>query len=116
MNWFSVVTSIASITPLFVLFVALQIADVITTITIIKRQNGRELNKVLTLFIDKIGTIPTLIIWKLSVLGLFGYAAFYHGHERNVYIMLAAFDVIYAVTVAWNLYQIHKTANAKDDL
>lgn len=60
---------------LFVLFVLMQAADVLTTYIILSR-GGREVNPVVALAIEKLGLLNGLYAVKIPLTVLLGYVAF----------------------------------------
>jgi hypothetical protein len=85
---------------LLILLILLQIADCLTTVHILKN-GGREANPMMNWLFNKIGTIPSLVIMKLLVIGVMVWA-------WNIWATLVAV-VLYLGVVGWNLYQIWKT-------
>lgn len=61
---------------LLAIFTVLQIADIVTTIKVLKRPDRKEGNKIMAWLMDKIGIVPTLIIPKTLAVLILGYAAY----------------------------------------
>ena len=81
------------------LFIALQVADIITTLLIL-RDGGRELNPVVKWFIDRLGPVAGLLVIKLLACAILSYAV-YSG-AVNVWIVYAL-CAVYVYVVGRNL-------------
>lgn len=61
---------------LLAIFTVLQIADIVTTIKVLKRPDRKEGNKIMAWLMDKIGIVPALIAGKVVALIVLGYAVY----------------------------------------
>ena len=86
----------------FILLVALNVADAVTTTMGIKR-GARELNPVMRALMAKVGPLPALLGWKAAFLG--GVYAFLPVIDPRALMVLCAF---YAAVVGWNTFQLRK--------
>jgi hypothetical protein len=86
---------------LYVVFAALQLADMWTTHTILS-QGGRELNPVLAKLFNKFGHLPVLVVFKSAVLVL----VYFYVLPYNVvmYLLIS----LYSVVVVHNYTQIKR--------
>lgn len=84
---------------LFALFVALSIADGITTYRALKRQGTREANPVLRFLFDKFGTVQTLVATKGAAIA----AVWYTMGPYSLWV-LAGVNVFYAFVAYRNHY------------
>lgn len=83
------------------IFIAMQIGDIYTTLKILS-QGGRELNLVMAKMFAMFGAMPSLIVVKAAVVGLFYYLI----DEPYMTEILLALCVLYAVVVFHNFRQI----------
>lgn len=83
-------------TPLMILFIALNVADAVLTERIL-RKGGRELNPVMRWAMEKIGVIPALGIGKAVAVALVAVFA------QEVMEAMIALCVLYAGIVANNI-------------
>jgi hypothetical protein len=88
---------------LFALFIVLQVADVLTTMYILKR--GIERNLVLKWIMDKIGVIPTLVISKVIIILLVWWLTQANAYGTHTLIIIC---VLYVGILTWNLIQCRK--------
>lgn len=84
----------------FLLLVALNVADAVTTTMGIKR-GARELNPVMRVLMAKVGPLPALLGWKGAFLGVMFY--FLPVIDPRAMMVLCVF---YAGVVGWNIFQI----------
>ena len=92
------------IATLFLLLVALQIADAVTTVKVLK-QGGEELNPVLAPLMRVVGVVPSLVLVKAVLLGTF-VAAGYVLPANLLGVALILADIVYAAIVVSNIEQI----------
>ncbi|WP_269497170.1 DUF5658 family protein [Castellaniella sp. S9] len=90
-------------TWLFILFVALQIADAWLTIRILTARSGRELNPIMRWLFEQLGLIPGLVAAKL-VLSVIVLTAL----PWVPVWLLVALCVFYAGVVASNWHQLRR--------
>ena len=83
---------------LLLIFAALQLADIATTLYVLRR-GGKELNPVMLALFDMLGELPALLLTKAAIVG----AVFAWGQAWIVY-----FIALYVGVVAWNIYQIKR--------
>ena len=83
---------------LMIVFVILQLADVITTMGFLKSNTGHEVNPIMSKLFSKIGVVPSLVIVKTLVIALFVF------YMRNV-VLLSIVNLFYAYVV-YNNYKI----------
>ena len=86
----------------FLLLVALNVADAVTTTMGVKR-GAKELNPVMRVLMAKVGTLPALLGWKAAFLG--GVYAFLPVIDPRALMGLCAF---YAAVVGWNIVQLRR--------
>jgi hypothetical protein len=88
--------------PLAILFIALQIADIYTTLELLDRVKGaREQNKAMAMLFDEFGPLPTLLVTKGIAILL---VAIFLLDEAWWY--LAALDAFYVWVVLHNFRQL----------
>ncbi len=93
---------------LFILLCLLNAVDVLTTYYLLNN-GGKELNKLISLFIDKIGLLPGLVIPKVLVM-----AVLYQYIKTEYWFYVAtALICLYMAVVVNNLLHIYWTY--KDD-
>ena len=68
-----------------VVFVALQVGDIVSTTLALQKSNVVEGNPIVRWIMDRVGIIPALILSKLVVIGLFGVAVYLSPYA--VYLM-----------------------------
>jgi len=94
-------------TILFILFLILSLADIVTTIKFLESGKGREANKIMVWLMGKIGVVPALISTSLVAVVLLGCLTyFYPGDFTGVLLMLAD---IYTAYLVWGNLQILKS-------
>jgi hypothetical protein len=81
---------------MFVVFIALAIADARLTWLILRRKNGKELNPVIRWAIEKLGLVPALVVKTVALVAIGFYSP-----ESTLMILIG----IYAAVVLWNFYQ-----------
>ncbi len=54
----------------FVIFAALQLADIITTYKVLSSGKGAEANKIMAWLFEKFGVLPSLIVFKVLVIAI----------------------------------------------
>lgn len=90
---------------LFWIFVALQIADAVTTYIIVEKRSGLERNPIMRFFMEGFGVVAGLLAMK-SVVVLLMYiyiVPLSYGH-----IILGGAVLVYVVVVGHNVIQIRK--------
>ncbi len=89
-------------TLLFILIVALQVLDGVTTYYAMTKLNAKEANPVARYLMDKIGFIPALVVLKAAVVGIF----VVYSYPLWFYVLVAA---LYTGIVGNNAYVIYKS-------
>jgi hypothetical protein len=84
------------LTIMFVIFIALAIADARLTWLILRRKNGKELNPVIRWAIEKLGLVPALVVKTVALVAIGFYSP-----ESTLMILIG----IYSAVVLWNFYQ-----------
>lgn len=94
---------------LITLFILLNIADVITTMIILKR-GGRERNKIMLWVMDKVEAVPALIVIKFVTISFMCFALVV-GQDFIMDAILAYLCGIYTVVVFENYEVIRRQVN-----
>ena len=84
------------LTIMFVIFIALALADAGLMWLILRGGNGRELNPLIRWLIEKLGLVPALVV-KTVALAAIGF----YSPESTLMILIG----IYSAVVLWNFYQ-----------
>lgn len=82
------------------LLVALNLADVVSTMKVLKA-GGKELNPVMRFFMTKLGNLPGLLAPKAVILT----AAYWAFVPSNMWAVLGALCLLYVFVVAHNVKQ-----------
>jgi len=86
---------------LLILFIALQIADCVTTVKILSA-GGTEVNPIMAKLFGLVGVVPGLIIMKGIII-----VAMYIASLYQPWLLIPAV-VLYVGIVGWNAYQMTK--------
>ena len=85
---------------ILVIFIILQIGDIITTIKALKTHTNVESNPIIKFIMGKIGIIPTLLLTKIIVIGILFSAMFFYP-STLLTILIGMLDILYC-WVVWN--------------
>jgi nitrate reductase NapE component len=99
---------------LFLIFTILIVLDGYTTYRCLQLPSNKEGNPVLRFFMDKIGLIPTLILTRLIIVGLFGYCLWQYNVLYLTYA-LGALCILFAGVQVNNILRMRRKKRRHND-
>ena len=97
---------------LLIAFIALQIADGLTTYLVISK-GGREKNPIVAWGMKQIGLIPALVAYKALAIGA-GFVLYHFADDGGLYVLIAMV-ALYGWVVAQNWRAYHQLSTPRAD-